>query len=318
MKYKHLNREQRYEIGAYLASGMKQKFIAEKLHVSVSTISREKKRNSTKIGTYNAQKAQELTNERKERFCKNRRFTSTVKTFVEEKIRQEQWSPQQIVGYCKKEGITMVSVERIYQHIREDKSKGGSLYKHMRHQLKHRKKGLHKKQCKVEDKRSIEERPAIVDQNTEFGHWEIDLIVGAGNKGAILTLVERKTKMLFIKKLPQGKKAKPLANMVVEIMLPYKNCIKTITSDNGKEFSEFKIIEKKLNLTFYFSHAYSSWERGLSEHSNRNVRQYIPKNTDFREITDNDIKLIQYKINNRPREVLGFEKPKDLFYKFAN
>ena len=103
MKYKHLTQEQKYKIGTYLANGMKQKFIAEKLRISVCTISREKKQNSMKIGTYNAQ---ELTNERKERLYKNRRFTSTVKTFVEEK-----------------KGLHMVSVGRIYQYVREDKSK---------------------------------------------------------------------------------------------------------------------------------------------------------------------------------------------------
>ena len=158
------------------------------------------------------------------------------------------------------------------------------------------------------------ERPEVISQKTEFGHWEIDLIVGAGNKGAILTLVEMTTKMLFMKKLKEGKKAKSLADELIDMTLPYKYYIKTITADNGNEFSDFKRVEKKLNLQFFFAHPYSSWERGLSEHTNGLVRQYIPKNTDFKDITDKEIKEYQYKINNRPRKVLDFEKPKDLFY----
>ena len=138
MKYQHLTQSQRYEITAYLNCNKSQKYIAEQLGVSQSCISRELKRNKLKRGGYNAQKAQEVANIRKERFCNNRRFTKAVKDFVEHKLTQEQWSPEQIVGYCNKHNINMVSVERIYQHIRTDKKNGGKLYLQLRHQLKHR------------------------------------------------------------------------------------------------------------------------------------------------------------------------------------
>ena len=208
----------------------------------------------------------------------------------------------------------MVGKTTIYKFIHQDKENGGELYKHTRHQLKHRNRALYTSKKKVEDKKSIEERPAIVSQKTEFGHWEIDLIVGAGNKGAILTLVEMTTKMLFMRKLKEGKKAKSLADELIDMTLPYKNYIKTITADNGNEFSDFKRVEKKLGLQFFFAHPYSSWERGLSEHTNGFVRQYIPKNTDFKDITDKEIREYQYKINNRPRKVLMLKKTKDLYY----
>ena len=237
-----------------------------------------------------------------------------MKVLVIKYISEEQWSVEQIVGYCRKNGIPIVGKTTIYKFIHQDKENGGDLYKHTRHQLKHRNRALYTSKKKVEDKKSIEERPAIVSQKTEFGHWEIDLIVGAGNKGAILTLVEMTTKMLFMRKLKEGKKAKSLADELIDMTLPYKNYIKTITADNGNEFSDFKRVEKKLDLQFFFAHPYSSWERGLSEHTNGLVRQYIPKNTDFKDITDKEIKEYQYKINNRPRKVLDFEKPKDLFY----
>ena len=121
-------------------------------------------------------------------------------------------------------------------------------------------------------------------------------------------MVEISTKMLFMRKLKKGKKAKSLANELIDMMLPYKDSIKTVTCDNGTEFSDFKRIENKLNVQFFFAHPYCSWERGLSEHTNGLVRQYIPKETDFKNVTNQEIKKYQYKINNRPRKVLMFKK----------
>jgi IS30 family transposase len=136
-------------------------------------------------------------------------------------------------------------------------------------------------------------RPEIVLTNQEFGHYEIDLIIGAEGKGAILTLVERKTKFLFMEKL-KGKNAKELAKSMVNILIPYKNSIKTITSDNGTEFAENQYIRKKFHCDFYFAHAYSSWERGLNENTNGLIRQYIPKGTYFEKVSKENIKEYQH------------------------
>lgn len=316
MKYKHLTEVQRYEIKAYLESGMTQKFIAEKLGVSESTISRELARNRLKQGGYNPKQAQEFTNIRKERFAVNRRFTQSVKKFIDEKITKEQWSPAQIVGHCKRHNINMVSVERIYQYIRKDKKEGGNLYKHLRHQLKHRKRSVSGKKETIKNRKSISLRPKIVETNEEFGHFEIDLIIGADHQGAILTIVERKTKLVFIKKL-KSKNAKELAKTMVDILLPYKAYVKTITSDNGLEFAEHQYISKKLACDFYFADPYCSWQRGLNENTNGLIRQYIPKGTYFEKVSHKKIKEIQYKLNSRPRLTLNFEEPKSLFYTFV-
>ena len=313
-EYKHLNLVQRSVISALKASGIKQKDIALYAECNPSTVSRELSRNKTKTGKYSPKVAQEISEERKERFRKERKFTKEMKVFVIKHITEEQWSVEQIVGYCKKNRIPMVGKTTIYKFIHQDKENGGELYKHTRHQLKHRSRALYTCKKKVEDKKSIEERPEVISQKTEFGHWEIDLIVGAGNKGAILTMVEISIKMLFMRKLKKVKMAKPLANELIDMMLPYKHCIKTITCDNGREFSDFKRIEKKLGIQIYFAHPYCSCERGLSEHTNGLVRQYIPKETDFKDVTNQEIKKYQYRINNRPRKVLMFKKPKDLFY----
>ena len=315
-EYKHLNLVQRSEISALKASGMKQKNIALYVKCAPSTVSRELNRNASKRGDYFAKQAQETADDRKIRFKTKRKFTTEMQELVVN-FTKEGWSVEQIVGHCRKEGIPMVGKTTIYKFIHQDKENGGDLYTYTRHKLKHRNRKGKKSKDKIKDKTSIEQRPKVVSEKTEFGHWEIDLIIGAGNKGAILTMVEINTKMLFMKKLEKGKRAKPLADELIKMMLPYKNCVKTITCDNGSEFSDFKRVEKKLGLDFYFAHPYSSWERGLSEHTNGLVRQYIPKEIDFKDVTNEEVRQIQYKINNRPRKVLKFEKPKDMFYQKA-
>ena len=222
--------------------------------------------------------AQELSTERKERFASNRKFTPSIEKYVRNQIEQEQWSTEQIVGYCKSHNIPMVSHERIYAYIREDKRHKGNLYTHLRHQLKHRKRPVSGKQNTIKDKVSIDLRSDIINNKLRFGDWEIDLIIGKDGKGAIVTIVERTTAFFLMKKLPFGKNAEQLAKIVIQMLLPYKAFVHSITSDNGTEFAAHKKISKKLLTAFFFAHPYSSWERGLSEYTNKLVRQYILKN----------------------------------------
>ncbi len=118
--------------------------------------------------------------------------------------------------------------------------------------------------------------------------------------------------------MPFGKNAKELAKIVIDMLLTYKDFIHSITSDNGKEFAAHKKITEKLVLQFFFAHPYSSWERGLSEYTNKLVRQYIPKKAVFENYSNQKIKEIQHKINRRPRKNLKYENPKNIFYKFVN
>jgi len=315
---KHLTKEQRYQIKAYLDCDKTKIFIAKALNVDKSTIGRELKRNSKKRGSYNPSFAQELATERKERFASNRKFTHLIEKYVKIQIEQEQWSPEQIVGYCRTHNIPMVSHERIYAYLRKDKLDGGNLYKHLRHRLKHRKRHVSGKQNAIKDRVSIDLRSEIINNKERFGDWEIDLIIGKDRKGAIVTIVERTTAFFLMRKLPFGKNAVELANVVIDMMMPYKQFVHSITSDNGKEFAEHNKISVKLLAEFFFAHPYSSWERGLSEYTNKLVRQYIPKKSMFNQYNDNQIKEIQYKINRRPRKNLNYDSPKNIFYKFVN
>jgi len=311
---KHLTLQQRYALKAYLECAKTKNEIAKLLQIDRSTIYREIQRNSRSRGSYNPDFANELAEERKERFCQHRRFDSAKQKLINKWIKEEQWSPEQIKGYCDRNNIDMVSHERIYQYVRQDKIDGGDMYKYLRHKLKHRKRHVSGKHEVIKNKVSIENRLDVINNKERFGDWEIDLIVGKNNKGAMVTIAERKTAMLMIRKLKNGKNADSLANTVIEMLLPYKNVVKSITSDNGSEFARHEKISQKLETQFYFAHPYSSWERGLSEYSNKLIRQYVPKKSNFDIFDDEFIKQVQYKINRRPRKNLEFKRPKDVFF----
>ena len=317
--YHHLTQAQRYKLEALLKAGVKKTLIAIQLGIDRSTLYRELKRNKKKRGGYNGTFAQELSDERKERFSTQRKMNAIIEKFIKEKITQEQWSPEQIKGYCDTNGIEMVSHERIYQFIWEDKQLGGTLYSHLRTgSKKYRKRyGSGKASRGIVNRVSIELRPKIVDDRLRFGDWEIDTIIGKNHKGAIVVIVERKSGFFLMKKL-KGKDAAELAKAVIRLLAPFKSKVFTITSDNGLEFAEHQEMAKKLEAKFYFAHPYSSWERGLSENTNKLVRQYIPKKTSFESITDLEINKITMKINKRPRKKLGFKNPLFIFLSSFN
>lgn len=313
MKNKQLTSAQRYQIEVLLKTNTKKKIIAELLETDKSTIYREIIRNKCKR-TYSAKRAQVFCDERKERYGRNRTLTGSMTKFIREKIITEQWSPKQISGFAKDNNIDMVSHEKIYQIIRQDKKDGGFLWKHTRHKLKHRKRPVGGKHPCIKNRVSIDLRPEIVDAKVRSGDWEIDTIIGEDQKGAILTMVERKSSFLVMQKLKFGKNATPLAKVVVNLLMAYKDSLHTITSDNGTEFAGHEFIAEKLNIKYFFCHPYSSWERGLNEYTNKLIRQYIVKGSNFNLYSDNYIALIQNKLNQRPREKLNFKSPSKLFY----
>jgi len=233
-----------------------------------------------------------------------------MEKFIREKLESEQWSPEQIKGYCDKHNIVMVSHERIYQFIYQDKAEGGNLYKNLRTgKRKCRKRyGSGKQDYMVKNRTPIDLRPSVIDNKERFGDWEIDTIVGKNNKGAILTIVERKSAFLLMQKL-KGKNADDLARSAVRLLAPYKQKVHSITSDNGSEFAQHQQIAKKLDALFFFAHPYSSWERGLNENTNKLIRQYIPKKSSFDHIDNQYINEVNLKLNRRPRKKLAFDSP---------
>lgn len=313
MKNKHLTSIQRNQIEVLLQTKTPIKMVCSLLDTDKSTIYREIKRNK-RPRSYSASYAQQLSTERKERFGRKRKLTSEMKKLIIEKMTKEQWSPQQIVGYSKINNIPMVSHESIYQLVRQDKKDGGLLWTHTRHRLKHRKRPVSGKQVNIKNKVSIDLRPSIADTKERCGDWEIDTIIGEDGKGAILTITERKTDFLLMEKMKSGKQAEGLAKAAIRMLFAYRNTVHTITSDNGSEFAEHELIAKKLKANFYFAHPYSSWERGLNEYTNKLIRQYVIKGSNFDSYDSEFIQLVQNKINRRPREKLNFQTPSKIFY----
>jgi transposase, IS30 family len=312
---KHLIEEQRYTIYRMHKEHRTQQEIARFIGVSQATISKELSRNRNSLGHYSAKDAQMFAKMRKERYVKKRKFSSKVETFIRDKLQKEQWSPEQIKGYADANGLSMISVEWIYHFIREDKHSGGTLYKHCRHRLKHRKRYVGAGVQHIPNRVSIHERPSCINDREEFGHWEMDLI--ENGKDFIITLVERKTRYLLMAKLLNGKKAGEVAKMAVKLLLPYKNNVISITTDNGGEFAKHEWISDKLKAPVFFADPYSSWQKGSIENMNKLIRQYIPKNSSIKNLVFNDLIKIQIKINNRPRKNLHFISPSSLFYNFA-
>ncbi|MCH3980424.1 MAG: IS30 family transposase [Prevotella sp.] len=312
--YKQLTSEQRYTISVLLQRKCTKNEIAKAIGVSNSTITRELKRNSSTRGVYKWDKAQRQAEKRKHQVPGNRSVKPLVRDMAIDLLKRYQWSPEQISGYLARKGYK-ISHETIYAIIRKDKYENrGSLYKHCRHKLKHRRKPVGKRVV-IPDRVSIHLRPPEAD-GKRFGDFEMDTIVGSNNQGAILTMVERSTNMLFMKKLRHGKDADELAQEAIRLLAPYKGLIKTITTDNGTEFCNHKAIARGLDTTVYFTDPYASWQKGAIENANGLIRQYIPKSSPIKNIKDRDIEAITAKINARPRKKLNFSTPTDEFFNY--
>lgn len=310
--YKQLTSEQRYTISVLLQKKFSLSFIAETIGVSVSTVSREINRNSNEKGIYNCHLAILRARRRKSNNPGNRSVKPYVRSRVFELIRHEQWSPEEVSGWLRREEGIKVSKSTIYNWIAASSPHHkDNIRKHLRH-------GGHKGRTSnmsgsalISNRVSIDERPVEADGRS-IGDWEMDTIVGKDGKGAIVTLVERKSSFMLMEKLDTGKQAVPLAHTVVNLLKELPGPIRTITTDNGSEFAAHEIIARELGTVVYFAHPYCSWEKGAIENMNGLIRQYIPQKTDFRGVSKNYIKEIMEKLNNRPRKKNGFIKPKDM------
>ena len=310
--YKQLTSEQRYTISVLLQNRTKQKEIAKAINVSPSTVSREIRRNSGVRGRYNWETAQANAVQTKRRKPGNHSINKDVMEEAKHLLVTEQWSPEQISGVLAKDG-KYISHETIYRMIRKDKAEGGTLYKHCRHKLKRRARPVGGRRISIPNRTSISERPAEVD-GKRFGDFEMDTIVGRGNHGAIVTLIERSTSMLFMRKLKKGKNAKELARTVIHLLSPFKEHVKSITTDNGTEFACHEMIGKSLGVTIYFADPYASWQKGAIENANGLIRQYVPKTETFEHVSHQQITKYSKKINIRPRKKLEFKTPHECFY----
>jgi IS30 family transposase len=314
--YKHLSFEERVQIATLKKQGVKQKEIAKQLKRSESCISTELKRNKTQKG-YNFNTAQKKASTRKSLASKgkNLKMTSLVIKMINQKICLD-WSPVQISGFLKKKNQIYISHERIYQHVWEDKTQGGTLYKHLRHKGKKYNKRSEKKAGRglIPGRVDISERPKIVEEKARVGDFEIDTIIGAHHKGAIVSLVDRFSKYTKLV-LVERNTAELVTQAIQSAMKKIKKKVKTLTADNGKEFAYHAKFGDALGADVYFATPYHSWERGLNEHTNGLVRQYFPKKTNFATLTQAEVLKVEKKLNTRPRKILNFNTPEEVFFK---
>ncbi len=305
MSYTHLTREERYQIYALKQAGHKQNEIAHVLQRSTSTISRELARNRGQRG-YRPKQAHGMAVER--RAMNARTIDEAAWQFAQEKLLQ-QWSPEQISAHAD------ISPETVYQRVYSDKRAGGLLWKNLRCQkLRKKRYGKADRRGMIPNRRSIEERPAIVETRRRIGDWEADTIIGKNHQQAIVSLVERKTGFTLIEKV-ERKTSRAVGQAVIGLLDPYRMQVHTVTSDNGREFAGHEAIAQHLQADFYFAHPYASWERGTNENTNGLIRQYFPKNRDFTTITQQEIDMAMERLNNRPRKRLGYQTPKQVFFK---
>lgn len=302
MNYSHLTQEDRYQIYALLHEGFSLRHIALSLTRAPSTICREIKRNRN---SYFAKHAHKLAKRR--HIFNHRTIHSTLWGQVERYLGL-QWSPEQIASQ------TAVSMHSIYRYIQQDKIKRGRLYLHLRfrNQLK-RKYGHLEMRGKINNRKSINDRPKIIEERSRFGDLEIDTIVGKNHYQSLVSIVDRKTGYLWLKKC-STRKSQEIREATVQLLEPIKEKLQSITADNGKEFSLHEQITAELGVEFYFSDPYIAWQRGTNENTNGLIRQYIRKGSDLKDYSDEYITEITHRLNHRPRKRLRFKSPSQVLF----
>ncbi len=307
--YRHLTYEQRCQICTLKKRGDSVDSISQELNVNKTTVYRELKRNSYE-GRYIYFAAQIKTKRRRSKASsKTKKMTPELLMKIESKLLL-QWSPVQISGRLKEEEGLLISHESIYRHIWKDKRNWGNLYKNLRHKgKKYKKRGSDKagRGC-IPNRVDIDKRPCIVDEKTRIGDFELDTIIGKNHQGVIVSIVDRASKYTMLMKV-KSKQALGVADALITCLKPVKDRVHTLTADNGLEFSRHQEVSSTLKAEFYFAKPYHSRERGLNEHTNGLVRQYLPKKTNFNNVTQEDVKEIEKLLNERPGKSLNFKTP---------
>ena len=284
---------------------------------SVSTISREIRRNLYTNGGYKAFHAQANYRGRIKQSRQGSNFSPKEWSLVV-KLLAKQYSPEQISGRLKRESKLSISHETIYRYVWHDKKYGGELYKNLRGSRKLRRKRHNSKDSRgrLAGKKMIDSRPTEIEKRLKVGRWEIDTVHGKGRR-AIVTLVERATGYVLIGQL-NSRKVADLNSRTSKLIQRKSELFKTITADNGCEFHGYKKLEKKHQLDVYFAYPYHSWQRGTNENANGLIRQYLPKGCSMAGLTQIECNVIANKLNNRPRKRYGYQTPQEMLDKLSS
>lgn len=314
MEYSQLAQGERYVMARMIRQGYSYRSMAHVLGRSAWTISRERKRNATRHdGHYRAEKAHQYAMARR---CRTRKQDQYSQQEWEEvaSLVQRKWSPEQIAGRARAKRKAGMSKETIYRYIRRDRRAGGQTWRHLRIVSKfgRKRRGSPATRGRLVGKRHISERPKAVELRVRIGHWEGDTVMGSDMRHCVLTLVERVSGYVIIKKLTARTKEQA-ATALKQAIDETKRKVRTITLDNGTEFHDYEKVEAQRAVKFYFATPYHSWERGTNENTNGLIRQYLPKGMCMRHVTQADCDAIAADLNDRPRRRLGFKTPSERF-----
>lgn len=319
--YNRLAFWEREEISRGCALGISLTDIAATLNRQPSTIGREIDRIGNKQ-EYRAELAQDKFKERSKVPKKPKKLDTNpeLKDFVFKHVRLC-WSPEQIAHELKElypeDKHMRISHESIYTYIyvlpRGELKKELIACLRQRRKARGKTKNIYQKSEKITDMLSIDERPKEVEDRIVPGHWEGDLIIGKNQRTALGTLVERTTRftmLIPLKARDSWEVYKSFAKMVKKIP---QELARSLTYDRGTEMRQHKLFTRDTNVKVYFAHPYSPWERGTNENTNGLIRQFFPKKTDFSKVSLKEIKRAQDLLNGRPRKVLGWKKPNEVF-----
>lgn len=320
MPNRHLTPMERGQIQALLSRGQSRRAIARALGRSPSTIWREIARNGG-AQHYDAERAQKRYQQVRTA-C--RRTTSLsylpLRRYVVDKM-TEGWSPEQVSGrlWLDEPGCPRmrISPETIYRSIYREEALRNILRGCLRQRRPRRRRRGQRRPTRpfIPNRVGIEARPPEVDALQRYGDWEGDLVIGANQQGAIVTLVERKSLVLRALRVT-SRHARGVARAVVDALAPLpQTWRRTITFDNGSEFAHHQRMALALGVNVYFAHPYAAYERARNENTNGLLRQYLPKSTSFATLTDRQLQRYVDELNNRPRKKLGYRTPNEVFKK---
>ena len=312
MKNTRLTEHERYQIYSLIKAGITQNLIAIQLNRHPSTISRELRRNLGKKG-YRPKQAHQLSVKRRLQKNKHVKLTQKVKSWIERLVKLD-LSPEQVCCYLQRHKNISLHHETIYRYVFSDKSRTQALKPYLRQGKKIRRKryGSGARASLIPNRTSIQERPQVVDDKRRIGDWECDTVIGKDRKSALVTIVERKS-LFTLMATVKRKTAEQVSRTMIRLLKPYESKVKTLTFDNGTEFTLHEKVAKALSAKTYFANPYSSWERGINENTNGLIRQFFPKGINFTDVKPKEVKTVISLINNRPRKTRKYKSPNEIF-----
>ncbi|AOD14075.1 IS30 family transposase [Xanthomonas fragariae] len=302
MSSSRLDLSERYRLHALYETGMSLRAMADALERAPSTISRELRRNQH-ARQYLPDHAQRISEHRRTRASRRPRIDAERITQIEVLL-GEDFSPEQIAGRTG-----LASQEWIYRHIYADQKRGGQLFTHLR---KRRRRGMRDGRGQLTHRRSWTQRPSVVEQRSRIGDWELDIIRASHGKAVVVSMTERRSRLHLLAYSSDGT-AENVRNAIVQRLGGLRHTVHTLTADNGKEFADHRLIAVCLQRDFYFADPYCAWQLGSNENANGLTRQSLPRQTDFSTITDAHLRWIEQRLYNRPRNILGFKTPLEVF-----